>query len=328
MTEFWHDTPRLETRMREVESILIDAIQDPGYPLAQETGELILSGGKMLRPALVMIGSGFDKRKRRPAREDQRIAHVAAAIEILHTATLIHDDILDEADFRRGIPALHTKHGVANAILAGDWLFSRSFRLVADYADTKSTRILSRLVGSVCSAEIRQDLGKFSYRSSKRDYLRTIAGKTAALFSLSLHVGASEAKVDPFTTQQLRRIGYDIGMAFQIIDDILDYESDGQTLKKPVGNDLKEGLCTLPLILALQKNEAGIRPMLAPGRPLSDPEISSIIAQVSASGAVEEARTLARRYTDRALSAMASLPTCEARRELDALIRKLILRKY
>lgn len=328
MTEFWNETPRLETRMRVVESILIDAIQDPSYPLARETSELILSGGKMLRPALVIIGAGFDKRKRRPVREDARIAHVAAAIEILHTATLIHDDILDEADYRRGIPALHTKHGVANAILAGDWLFSRSFKLVADFADIKSARILSRLVGSVCSAEIRQDMGKYSYHASRREYLRTIAGKTAALFSLSLHVGATEAKVDAFTTQQLRRIGYNIGMAFQIIDDILDYESNGQTLKKPVGNDLKEGLCTLPLILALQNNEADIRPMLTPGHPLSDTEITSIIAKVSASGAVEQARECARHYTDRALFAMASLPECEAKTELDALIRKLILRKY
>lgn len=328
MTEFWNDTPRLQARMLAVELILVNAIQDPSYPLARETRDLMLSGGKMLRPALVMIGAGFDRRKRRPAQEDQRIAHIAAAIEILHTATLIHDDILDEADFRRGIPAIHTKNGISNAILAGDWLFSRSFKLVADYADIKSARILSQLVGSVCSAEIRQDLGKFKYCSSKRDYLRTIAGKTAALFSLSLHVGASEANVDPFTTQQLRRIGYNIGMAFQIIDDILDYESDNQTLKKPVGNDLKEGLCTLPLILALQKNDAGIRPMLTPGRPLSDSEIDHIIAQVSASGAIEATRTFARRYTDRALSSMASLPACEARHELDALIRKLILRKY
>jgi len=328
MTDFWKDTPSLEKLLAEVEAIIVDNLNDPGYPLADQTSALIVSGGKMLRPAMVLMASGFSPTARN-SQTRRKIAHIAAAIEILHTATLIHDDILDEADVRRGIPSLHTKFGTANAILAGDWLFSRSFRLVADYAQQKSARVLARFVESVCSAEIRQDLGKFSFSTTRREYLRTIAGKTAALFSLALHVGAAEAKVSPIVTQRLRRAGYDIGMAFQIIDDILDCESDDLTMKKPTGNDLKEGLCTLPLIYALEdKSKADELKTLLAARPIGDEQAGKILKTVNACGALEKARTAARQFTTRARKEIAALPPCLARDELATLTEKLLTRTY
>ncbi len=230
------------------------------------------------------------------------------------------------AAIRRGTSTLHTDFGTTNAILAGDWLFSRSFRLVADYADLKSARVLARFVGGICAAEIGQDLGKFGFSTSKRSYLRTIAGKTAALFSLSLHVGASEAKADPLVIQALRRTGYDIGMAFQIIDDILDYESDDKTLRKPVGNDIKEGLCTLPLILALKKDESSLRPLL--GKPMDDRKISEILRIVLATGALDEARSIAQRFTARARVEIERLPSCPAKQELMNASEALLQRRY
>jgi len=326
MTDIWKDSPTIGKRLADVESILAETLDDPSYPLAAETRKLVLSGGKMLRPAFVVIGSGFGK-QRKTAENRSRIAHIAASIELIHTASLIHDDILDRADIRRGIPTLHTRFGTTNAILAGDWLFSRSFRLVADNADPKSSRILARFVGSVCSAEIRQDLAKFSFSTSRRDYLRTIAGKTAALFSLSLHVGASEAKADAAVTQALRRAGYDIGMAFQIIDDILDYESDGKTLKKPVGNDIKEGLCTLPLIYAMKKDEATLRPLLK-REVMDDATVALILRKVVDSGALERARVVAQQFTARARKEIGALPRCEARTDLIAVTETLLTRKY
>jgi heptaprenyl diphosphate synthase len=328
MTDFWKDTPHLEKLLAEVESIIVANLNDPGYPLAAQTSALIVSGGKMLRPAMVLMASGFGPTGKN-SQTRRKIAHIAAAVEILHTATLIHDDILDEADVRRGIPSLHTKFGTANAILAGDWLFARSFRLVADYAQQKSARVLARFVESVCSAEIRQDLGKFSFSTTRRDYLRTIAGKTAALFSLALHVGAAEAKVPAIVTQRLRRAGYDIGMAFQIIDDILDCESDDLTLKKPTGNDLKEGLCTLPLVYALEDAATAkkIKPYLL-ARPIGDEEAGKILKIVNACGALEKARTAARQFTARARKEIAALPPCPARDELATLTEKLLTRTY
>ena len=326
MTDIWKDSPLIGKRLAEVESILAETLSDPSYPLAAETREIVLSGGKMLRPAFVIIGSGFGKAGRTAANR-RRIAHIAAAIELIHTASLIHDDILDRADIRRGIATLHTRFGTTNAILAGDWLFSRSFKLVADHADTKSARILARFVGSVCSAEINQDLSKFSFSTSRRDYLRTIAGKTAALFSLSLHVGASEAKADMGVTQALRRAGYDIGMAFQIIDDILDYESSGETLKKPVGNDIKEGLCTLPLILAMKKDETSLRPLLRKEK-MDEAAIALILKTVFETGALDEARIIAQNFTARARKEIDALPSCEARADLISITEKLLTRTY
>jgi len=326
MTDFWKDSPLLGKRLAEVESILLDTVSDPTYPLSEDTKRLVLSGGKMLRPALVLIGSGFGKQATRKANKD-RIAHIAAAIELLHTATLVHDDILDKADVRRGVPALHATFGTTNAILAGDWMFSRSFRLVADHADAKSARILARFVGTVCSAEINQDLGKFSFSTSRRNYLKTIAGKTAALFSLSLHIGASEAKADLVVTQALRRAGYDMGMAFQIIDDILDYESDDKTLKKPVGNDIREGLCTLPLILALQTNADILKPLLAAGS-MDDRKVTRILRIVSDTGSLEKAREVARHFTARARKEINALPECAARENLAAATENLLARTY
>jgi len=325
MTDFWKDSPLIERLLADVESILIEILSDPTYPLSADTKKLVFSGGKMLRPAFVLIGSGFGKSKRKADR--RRIAHIAAAIELLHTATLVHDDILDKADVRRGIPALHTTFGTTNAILAGDWMFSRSFRLVADYADAKSARVLARFVGAVCSAEISQDLGKFSFSTSRRSYLRTIAGKTAALFSLSLHVGASEAKADSSVIQALRRAGYDMGMAFQIIDDIFDYESDDKTLKKPVGNDIREGLCTLPLIYALQTDASALKPLLAAG-PMDDEAVAKVLRIVSVTGALEKARGAARHFTARARKEINALPACEARDNLIAASEKLLARTY
>lgn len=328
MTEFWKESPLMAGKLAEVEAILIRALTDPSYPLQGQTKELVLSGGKMLRPAFVILGSQFGPPRKAKAAA-RKIPHIAAALELLHTATLVHDDVLDNAEFRRGIPALHTKFGTVNAILAGDWLFSRSFRLVAEWADQKSARILARFVGQVCSAEINQDIGKFSFSVSRRGYLRTIAGKTAALFSLALHVGAYEAGCDPILTQTLRRAGYDIGMAFQIIDDILDYESDRATLKKPVGNDLREGLCTLPLTFAMERDPS-LRPLLAKAGKagMTDDLVESVVRRVAESGALGKAKDVALGFTARARKEISDLPDGPAKREFTRLCDQLLARTY
>ena len=326
VTDFWNGSLIMGEKLAEVEAILLSTIDDSSYPLAEDTKAFVLSGGKMLRPAFVLIGSGFGSGKKTRGKV-RKIPHIAAAVELLHMATLIHDDVLDDSGVRRGLPALHTKFGTVNAILAGDWLFSACFRLMADYADAKSAKILARFVGSICSSEIRQDLGKFSFGISKRDYLRTIAGKTAALFSLALHVGASESGADTLVTQRLRRAGYDIGMAFQIIDDILDCESDDATLKKPVGNDLKEGLCTLPLIFALEAEPSSIRPLLGSGL-MDDARVEAILSKVRSSGGIEKARSVAKAFTTRARREIGALPACTARNDLASAVELLLTRTY
>ncbi len=349
MNGFWNDTPALRARLGRVETIMEATVRDPSFPLGEEVARIALSQGKMLRPALLIVGSGFGRRIRGAA-TDETIDRLAAAVELLHTATLIHDDVLDRAETRRGLPTLHTRFGTVEAVLAGDWLLSRCFRLASENAAPENARALSRLVGAVCSAEIAQDLGKFDYTTSVRRYLRTIAGKTAALFSLALHTGASESKANSGIVGILRRAGYCTGMAFQVIDDILDYESTEDVMGKPVGNDLREGLCTLPLIHALKADPEGMRALLRTMRGDSDgrgrdggtggnrrhsadpgvrsAEVGRVVARVVELGGIEAARRTARLFTLRANREIARLPDRRQKEELSILVAKLLTRAY
>lgn len=327
MTDFWKDSPRLEARLRRVAAAIDSAIDIPGYPLREATAGAAEPNGKLLRPALLIIGSSFGR-----AADPARIESLAAAIELLHVATLVHDDIIDDADTRRGGPSLHATIGVKKAVLAGDWLFSRCFLLSSESAEPENARGLGRLIAAVCSAEIAQDMGKYSYSDSVRGYLRTIAGKTAALFSLALHAGASEAKAESRITQTLRRAGYDMGMAFQVIDDILDFESAERVARKPVGRDIAEGLCTLPLIYALKADRKGMEALLERVRR-GDAESSARAAAAAASRAIElggtaRARDDARRFTARALAEIGRLPKSSARDDLGLLGERLLRRDY
>jgi heptaprenyl diphosphate synthase len=329
--EYWKGSPELEKRLERVEAVIAGTIDSPGFPLKVAVAEAAASGGKLLRPALLLIGSDFGK-----AADASRIERLAAAVELLHVATLAHDDVIDEAPLRRGKPSLHSSQGVKEAILAGDWLFSRCFLLAAESAESESARGLARLIAAICSAEIGQDMSKFEYKASERAYFRTIAGKTAALFSLALYAGASEAKAGRRVEQSLRRAGYGIGMAFQVMDDILDFESDAQSMRKPVGQDIAEGLCTLPLIYALQADEKAMRAALAPvaeAAGAADAEARKAAAREAAAvatalGGTAKARGAASRYTARALREIETLPRSKAQGELALLAERLLHRSF
>lgn len=330
MTQYWKDFPDIADFLGNVESLILNLLDQNAFPLKKELGDLVESGGKMLRPALVYVGAEFGlsrTRKRWTKKQREKIVNIAAAIELLHTATLIHDDILDRASSRRGIPTLHTRLGSTNAILAGDWLFSRTYRIIAQYVHPSSAVLLSDFVSAICKAEINQDLTKFRFTSSRRRYLQTIAGKTAALFSLALHIGASESGCSALHTQALRRTGYNLGMAFQIIDDILDYESSVKELKKPVGNDLREGLCTLPLIYALQEDCEHIKPLVAEIRTAPD-SVEQILSLVMNTKAIDRARADAAHYTRLAHVEIERLPNGAPKNDLERIVNSLLVRKY
>lgn len=327
MNEFWPRDSRLGRALEGVAALMDETVRAADFPIAEEVATLIASNGKMLRPALLYIGAGFGAKA-----AEARLRPLAASVELLHVSTLIHDDYIDDAALRRGQPTLHTRVGPKEAVLAGDWLFSRCFLLSAASTDPENARTLARVISAIVSSEIRQDLDKWSYSTSVRSYLRKIAGKTAALFALSLQAGAQEAKAPKPVTQRLRRAGYDMGMAFQIIDDILDFESTEGVMRKPVGRDLAEGLCTLPLIHALRRDEAGIRASLEALRDgngrVDEAAVQGLIARCVELGAVEEARKEAGLFTERAKGEMARLPACGARDELESLADRLFERDY
>lgn len=321
MTEFWNDYPSVRTRLEAVVSIMHDTVGSAGFPLGSGLARILEADGKMLRPGFLLLGSEFG------AKKNDRLVSLAAAIELLHIATLIHDDILDDAPVRRGKAAFHVQNGAKDAVLTGDWLFAQCFRLAADFSNPDNARTLAAVIGIICSSEIRQDLDKFRYSKSVRGYLRKIAGKTAALFSLAFLLGAAESGCDTRTVNRLRRVGYDIGMAFQVIDDILDYESTQGVFRKPVGKDLSEGLCTLPLIQALARDQKRIEPLLS-SPPFAAETVSRVVGIVRDSGALEDSRAVARRYTERALREIAKLPDKPARDTLRQVAQRLLVREY
>ena len=257
MRSFWADQPELSALLDRVRDEITARSGAEEGPVQSSIRRLVESHGKMLRPAFVLLAASFG------APDAGRVRRAAAAIEMLHMATLVHDDIIDEAAVRRGIQTLHALSGSRAAVLTGDWLFAGAFSLVAEFADMESARALASLVGRICAGEIRQSADRYRVDPSLRRYLRTIAGKTAVLFALSFHIGARESGCAPDVARLLRRLGYDLGMGFQIIDDILDFEGTTAQTGKPTGSDLAQGIFTLPVVLGLRADDGALAAALA-----------------------------------------------------------------
>jgi heptaprenyl diphosphate synthase len=321
MMRFWEDQPELSRELEMVRDAILlrSASDDPDVRTA--LGQLLASSGKMLRPAFVLLASRFG------TPDVDRMIRIAAAVEMLHMATLVHDDIIDAAPLRRGVATLQALRGPRTAVLVGDWLFASCFSLIADLAGSENGRVLSRLVARICGSEISQSSDKFVLHTSVRRYLRRIAGKTAALFALAFHVGAVESSCDEKHVSSLRRLGYNLGMGFQIIDDVLDFEEAGTETGKLTGGDLAGGIYTLPTILALQSDDGELARALR-RRPRSRRGLARAAALITQRGGLAGARTLAGRHTERSRREICRLPDGDARRILETVAEKLLRRTY
>lgn len=321
MKSFWAEHPELAARLECVRQEILGRAGGEEGPVPSSVRRLVDSNGKMLRPAFVLLSASFG----RP--DAEKVRRLAAAIEMLHMATLVHDDIIDEALVRRGIRTLHAISGSRAAVLIGDWLFAAAFSLIAEYADGEAARGLSRLVSRLCASEIRQSEDRFRVNPSIRRYLRTIAGKTALLFSLSFYVGARESGCEPAVSHTLRRLGYCLGMGFQVIDDILDFEGTDAQTGKPTGSDLAQGVFTLPVVMGLRADDGVLAAALA-APPYAPDAVRRIVSLISERGGLEAARLLARAYTERSQREIVRLPDIEARRTLSAVAAKLLHRTF
>lgn len=318
MADFWHNQTEIQTALDDIRQIMLDTTGLGNFPLAPDIKHLIKANGKMLRPAFLLLAAEFGRQKK-------GIKELAAAIELLHIATLIHDDVIDQADTRRGVKTIHKLRDTRGAVLAGDWLLTRCFLLASYNSSPANARLIAQVIGSICAQEIQQNLDAFTWSASKRSYFRKIAGKTAALFSLAFYAGASESGAKPWTRAILTRIGYNTGMAFQIIDDILDFSSSQEEFRKPVGQDLSEGLTTLPLVIAIQ-GDRSILKTLPQEPPFNAEAKEELIELVKSSGALEKAGNYARLYTDRALTELERLPAGSSRDRLEWALKKLLAR--
>lgn len=282
-------------------------------------------------------GKAFDEWKETASRTSgpaNRFYLMAAAVEVLHLASLIHDDVLDRSKFRRGLPAVWQQAGTTEAVLLGDLLFGDCFALMSYSGNPDTGKVMSGMVRSMIRSELLQldakrEAGAVLTNPGRRGYLRIIAGKTAGFFSLCLSAGAYEAGAPEAVLEKLRRIGYSIGMAFQIQDDILDFCGSPDLVGKPLGRDLKDGQITLPLIVALEAAGKGAPPPDLPGqieRYWSGDEalLPQITAATAELGGFRMAAEIAEAYLERARRDLAAIGGTGATAEAGQGIRSLI----
>jgi heptaprenyl diphosphate synthase len=268
---------------------------------------MVHSGGKLLRPAYLLLFSRFG-----PRRDRKKAVALAAAVEMLHTATLIHDDVVDEADVRRNLPTVRSQVGNRTAVYAGDCLFVCCFKLLAEYASSlESARLNFHSMDRILSGELGQMDTRYDVSVTVDQYIENISGKTAELFALSCFAGAYESGCSEEFAHECREIGANIGVAFQIVDDILDYTETAEHIGKPAGDDVRQGVYSLPLLFALDEGRERLLPYLEKKGSLSAEEAQCVCRLVRVSGGVVKARQRADAYTRKALEAIKTLPDTE-----------------
>lgn len=321
MDKMWDSSIYIKSELEEVVKLMKKNAKCKDKFIEKSIIELIESGGKMLRPAFVIISSKWGESN------ESKVRSLAAVVEMLHMATLVHDDIIDDAKVRRGKETIQSKYGKDYAVYIGDYLFCACFRLLASEGSLQSIKIDSKAMSRICLGEIEQLNSKFSENLSVKNYLSRISGKTAELFSLSMYIGAAESNCPEKLCREFWNIGHNIGMAFQIIDDILDYTGTDESIKKSAMNDIKQGIFTLPFIIAFRNDRKKIEPYMKK-EVFEDEDVYEIIKLVRENKGVEKAKELALKYTNKAFKRINKLPDNEYKKVLIDLIEGLLMRSY
>jgi octaprenyl-diphosphate synthase len=309
--------------MAAVDALIRTRLASDVVLINQIAEHIIGGGGKRLRPMLVLLAAqaaGYRGRN-----------HVllAAVVEFIHTATLLHDDVVDESDLRRGRKTANALWGNAASVLVGDFLYSRSFQMMVEADDMRVMRLLADTTNQIAEGEVLQLLNIHNPDTDEAAYLRVIERKTAVLFAAATRLGGLLANVPKVQEQALAGFGLNLGFAFQIADDVLDYVSDAGTLGKNIGDDLAEGKATLPLIYAIERaapaQAASLKRAIESGGLDS---LDNIVAAIRDSGALERSQQKARKYADAAKEALSTLPQSPARAALAVLVDYALQRDH
>lgn len=284
----------------------VDLVENIGHYIVE-------AGGKRMRPLLVLLSA-----RACGIASDQHIA-MAAVIEFIHTATLLHDDVVDMSSLRRGRPTVNAEWNNPSSVLVGDFIYSRSFQILVRIGDMRIMEIIADTTNKIAEGEVLQLISKSNPDSTESDYMRVIENKTAILFQAAGQCGAILAGAKPEVAAALRQFGRHLGIAFQLIDDVLDYAGDTEALGKNIGDDLAEGKPTLPLVYAMQHADSGslqlIRRSLVEEN-VSDQDLHDVIQIVGASGALDYTRDLAAEQAEMARACLEVLPDSEYRQAL------------
>lgn len=323
MNQMWQPYPSLVQDLKIVEEDLLKVHKSSGQYLNESMDYLMMTGGKMLRPALALIGFGFGKKTQKT-----ELYTMATAIETLHLATLIHDDVIDDAEKRRGYKTIQSKYGKHYAVYMGDYMLTQAFMMLSQHAYSQDhLKALSRGISKICLGELRQNKHRFDPAIGRGDYLRIIAGKTAGLLGLSLAVGGGLGQVDDKIVKKLAKIGFSMGMAFQLKDDLLDYQGQAHDVGKDVLSDLYNGYYTLPVIIALKEEPELLMPFLR-NQGFLKANINEALAIIRGTSGIKKTEDLCEKYSRRALKLVDELPACQSKTILHDLILKLLYRHY
>jgi len=308
--------------MREVDQVIAQRL-DSGVPLVGQVSRYIISaGGKRLRPVLLLLmcgALGFKGAQR---------FNLAAVVEFIHTATLLHDDVVDDSALRRGNATANETFGNPASVLVGDFLYSRAFQMMVDAQSMRIMEVLADATNIIAEGEVMQLMNMHNAALDEAGYLQVIRSKTAKLFEASARVGAILAGADANTEAACAEYGQALGTAFQVIDDVLDYTGDATVMGKNLGDDLREGKTTLPLIAAMQRGSASQRDLIQTAIETGNIDlIDQVVAIVSSTGALDVAREAAASEARRAITAAERLPDNEHTRCLVQLAAQLLERQ-
>ncbi len=296
--------------MNAVNQVILDRMQSEIPLIPRLAGHLISGGGKRLRPMLTLAGASL------VGYEGTRHHKLAAAVEFIHTATLLHDDVVDGSELRRGKAAANIIFGNPATVLVGDFLFSRAFELMTEDGSLKVLRILSHASAVIAEGEVNQLTAQRQIETSEERYLHIIGAKTAALFAAASQISAVVAECGEEQERALEDYGRNLGVAFQLVDDAIDYDSDAAQMGKDQGDDFREGKMTLPVILAYARGDEGERKFWKDaimGHRSSDEDLVHARELMARHNAVEDTRERARHFAQRAIDAISIFPESKAR---------------
>ncbi|MDJ0749690.1 MAG: octaprenyl diphosphate synthase [Woeseiaceae bacterium] len=317
------DVAALANDDMEAVNRLISSSLESDVPLVSQVSEyIVMSGGKRLRPLIVLLAA------RALGYSGEQHVRAAAIIEFIHTATLLHDDVVDSSQRRRGRDSANTVFGNQASVLVGDFLYSRSFQMMVDIGDMRVMQILADATNTIASGEVQQLMNVRDPDTSEDDYQQVIYRKTARLFEAGAQIAAVLAKRDVAIEDAMIRYGQNLGTAFQLVDDALDYDASAVELGKNLGDDLAEGKPTLPLIYAMREGTPGQRAIIREAVLEGGLErIDEILAVIEATGALDYTAARARDAADAAIKTLSEVPDSDYRRALIALAEFAIQRR-
>jgi octaprenyl-diphosphate synthase len=311
--------------LNHVNAVILERMQSEVALIPELAGHLIAGGGKRMRPMLTLACA------RLLDYPGARHHKLAAAVEFIHTATLLHDDVVDGSGLRRGKRTANIIWGNPASVLVGDFLFSRAFELMVEDGSLKVLRILSRASAVIAEGEVDQLTAQRRVETSEDHYLHIISAKTAALFAAACRIAAVVAERDEAVEEALDAYGRNLGVAFQLIDDAIDYASDAKTVGNGVGDDFRDGKVTLPVILAYARGSAADQIFwreAMEGRRVSDEDLAHATRLLRDSGAIDDTVERARLYGQRAIDALGRFPGGKAKAALTEAVEFAISRAY